>query len=121
MDKSHKPKLIYICSPLRGDVEVNIFRAKEYAREVFLQGDIPICPQIYFPQFVSVADRREDMSAMEMGLALLAQCGQINVYAWPPTEGMKIEINAAAKLGIPIRNIYGKERQRAAPSRDHCR
>lgn len=36
------PKLVYICAPLRGDVEKNIAFVKEKAREVFLEGNIPI-------------------------------------------------------------------------------
>ena len=44
-----RPKLIYICAPLRGEVEKNIAFAREKAREVFAEGDVPICPHLMFP------------------------------------------------------------------------
>ena len=43
------PKLVYICAPLLEDAEQNITFAKETAREVFLSGDIPVCPHLMFP------------------------------------------------------------------------
>ena len=100
-----EPMLIYICAPLRGDVEANIAKAKQYAREIFLQGDIPICPHIYFPQFASVNVSQEDRAAMDMGLELLKRCHYINVYADPPTSGMQAEIAFAKQNHIPVVNI----------------
>ena len=38
------PKLVYICAPLRGDVEKNIEFARQKAQEVFQAGDIPVSP-----------------------------------------------------------------------------
>ena len=42
------PKLVYVCAPLRGDVEKNIEFAREKAKEVFLEGNIPIVPTSCF-------------------------------------------------------------------------
>ncbi|MDL2218106.1 hypothetical protein LJC27_05555 [Christensenellaceae bacterium OttesenSCG-928-M15] len=114
-----EPELVYICAPLRGDVGVNIEKAKQYTREVFLDGDIPVCPHIYFPQFASVEDAREDRAAMDMGLALLKKCHRINIYADPPTAGMREEIEAAKKWGIQVVQMDGKEK--AAPRKEACR
>ena len=46
-------KKIFICSPLRGNIEENIRKAKGYSREVVLAGHIPITPHIYFTQFLN--------------------------------------------------------------------
>ena len=94
------PEMVYICSPLRGNVSENMAKAKEYAREVFLEGNIPICPHVYFPQFASVEDPAENRLAMDMGLSLLKRCSRINVYGDPPTEGMRAEIECAKENGI---------------------
>ena len=51
LTKNHGPRLVYICAPLRGELEKNIAFAKEKAQEVFQAGDIPICPHLMFPPF----------------------------------------------------------------------
>ena len=100
-DKS-APRMIYVCAPLRGDnMADNIERAKGYAREILLQGDVPFCPHIYFPQIADASDPEEDTKAMNACLAYLDNCQQLNVYSNPPTEGMSIEIERAALRGIP--------------------
>ncbi|KKL77730.1 hypothetical protein LCGC14_2032000, partial [marine sediment metagenome] len=43
---------IFICSRLRGDIENNIKRAKQFSREVMLQGHFPLTPHIYFTLFL---------------------------------------------------------------------
>lgn len=116
--ESRGPDLVYICAPLRGNVEANIDKATEYAREVFLRGDLPICPHIYFPQFASVDNPQEDRAAMDMGLALLRRCQRINVYSGSPTSGMREEIAKAKEWGIKIQPMRGKEKPR--PNRVDC-
>jgi len=84
-------KKIFICSPLRGDIKNNIEKAKEYSREVALQGDIPITPHIYFPQFLDDNNPKERELGMKMGQELLKICDDIKIFG-VPTEGMKEEI-----------------------------
>ena len=46
-------KLVYVCSPLRGDMEANIRSARQYCEYVVKEcGAIPIAPHIYFTQFL---------------------------------------------------------------------
>lgn len=94
-------------------------KAKQYAREVFIDGDIPVCPHIYFPQFASVEDAREDRTAMDMGIALLKKCHRINIYADSPTAGMKEEIEAAKRWGIQVVRMGDKEKE--AHHKEACR
>lgn len=96
------PKLVYICAPLRGEVEKNIAFAKEKAREVFQTGDIPICPHLMFPPFADPDDPAQDQAAREMGLRLVESCQQVNVYGPEWTEGMWAEIRHAMDLGIDV-------------------
>ena len=37
-------KMVYICSPLRGEPEKNIAKANEYAREEAMKGNCAIAP-----------------------------------------------------------------------------
>ncbi len=64
------PKLVYICAPLRGDVEKNIEFARQKAQEVFQAGDIPVCPHLMFPPVADPKNPQQDQAAQEMGLRL---------------------------------------------------
>ncbi len=96
------PKLVYICAPLRGEVEKNIEFARQKAREVFQNGDVPVCPHLMFPPIADPTHPMEDRAAREMGLRLVASCQQLNVYGPTWTEGMWAEIHRAEELGIPV-------------------
>jgi len=84
-------KKIFICSPLRGDIEKNQNNAKKYAREVSLSGNLPIVPHIYFTLFLNEIDEKERLRGIESGIALMDICDEMYVYG-DPTTGMKIEI-----------------------------
>lgn len=99
--KDHGPKLVYICAPLRGEVEKNIEFARQKAQEVFQAGDIPVCPHLMFPPIADPGNPVQDQAAREMGLRLVEKCQQVNVYG-PVTEGMWAEIHRANKLDIPV-------------------
>ena len=96
------PKLVYICAPLRGEVEKNIAFAREKAREVFAEGNVPVCPHLLFPPIADTGNPAQDQAAREMGLRLVEFCQQVNVYGPVWTEGMWAEINHAERLGIPV-------------------
>lgn len=100
-ERNH-PKLIYICAPLRGEVEKNIAFARERAREVFAGGDVPICPHLMFPPIADPENPTQDQAVREMGLRLVESCQQVNVYGPVWTDGMCAEIRHAERLGIPI-------------------
>lgn len=100
-------RLIYICSPLRGDIEKNIQKAQGYCREaVELWPDvIPIAPHVYCTQFLDDTMPQERKAGMELGIALLDICDEIWVYGINnPSEGMKKEIDYAKEHGIPVRD-----------------
>ena len=103
-ERSHTgPKLVYICAPLRGDVEKNIEFARQKAQEVFLPGDVPVCPHLMFPPIADPDDPVQDQAAREMGLRLVEACQQVNVYGPARTEGMRVEIRHANGLGILVK------------------
>lgn len=77
-------KLIYVCSPLAGDIKNNIEKAKRYCKEV-IQNDlieqyIPIAPHIYFTQFLDDLKPEDRQLGLKCGLELLKICDELWVY-----------------------------------------
>lgn len=89
--------MVYICSPLRGNVTKNIERAIEYCRFAASKGVIPFAPHVYFTQFLDDTDPVQRAAGMRMGLAMLPRCKELWVFG-PPSEGMRAEIELAQKL-----------------------
>lgn len=116
-------KLVYICSPLRGDYDTNIDNAAEYSRAAFTRGYIPITPHIYFTRFMNDDNERERCMAMDAGLQLLLMCSEVWVFGLDhPSEGMQAEIAHAIRHGIPVRDgmaiISGKASEQRTPKAD---
>lgn len=104
-----RKKLVYICSPCRGDYTKNIQSARVYCAWVMMNFPciIPIAPHIYFTQFLNDKLPDERALGMEAGLALLDMCDELWVYGLDdPSVGMKAEIEYAREHGIPIRDGY---------------
>ena len=115
--KCMRKKLVYICSPCRGDVEKNIEKAQRYCREAVELWDdvIPIAPHVYFTQFLDDTKQEERAAGMDMGLSLLAMCDELWVYGIEnPSEGMRSEIEYAKQHQIPIRDAAELYRNREA-------
>ena len=107
-------KLVYICSPLRGDVLTNLANAAKYCREVVEQWPdvIPIAPHIYFTQFLNDHIPNERSLGMEMGLALLDMCDELWAYGIDnPSEGMRAELDYATEHGIEIRDGFEQRKE----------
>lgn len=87
-------KLVYVCSPLKGNIEENINKAKGYCKEVIEKGFIPIAPHIYFTQFLNDLKEEERKMGIECGMELLKLCDELWVYGdYTKSEGMTAEIN----------------------------
>ena len=101
----NKRRLVYICSPYKGDYIRNTIQAHKYCGFATDMGYLPIAPHIYFTTFLSDTipiDRRE---GMEMGLQLLEICEEVWVFGIDkPSAGMAAEILRAAALNMPIRD-----------------
>ncbi|MBR0365847.1 MAG: DUF4406 domain-containing protein [Clostridia bacterium] len=94
---------VYIASPLRGDIEGNIQRAKEYCRFVIKQKKLPLCPHIYFTQFLNDRIESERRIGMLYGIHMLKRCKELWVFGDRISEGMQSEIKIAKDRNMPIR------------------
>lgn len=102
-------KLVYICSPLRGDYEKNIENAETFCRVTMMHVPdvIPLAPHIYFPRFLYDTVEEERALGMEAGIALLDKCDELWAFGLEnPSEGMRAEIEHAKERGIPVRNGF---------------
>ena len=104
--------LIYICSPLKGDVKRNIEKANYYARYAYSQGGIPIAPHTIFTQFLDDSNPKERRDGMAMGFELLERCTELWVFGTTVSKGMRKEIDYARKNGIKIRWIVLRETEK---------
>ena len=95
-------KIIFVCSPLSGDIAENIRKATEYCRTVSDLGYIPIAPHVYFTQFLDDEVFEDREWGLRMGLGLLGRCDEIWVFGNTISKGMKSEIYAAQGLSIQI-------------------
>ena len=84
-------KKVFICSPLKGNMEQNIENARRYAREAILAGYLPIVPHIYFTQFLDDLKEEERALGIKAGGELIDVCDELWVFG-EPSEGMKKEI-----------------------------
>jgi len=110
-----KRKLIYICSPFRAhetdaakaelEMKKNLNVARQACGIVMNQGNLPIAPHLYFPQFLDDGNEKTRNYGINAGLELLENCDELWVIGERITEGMAREIGKAGRLGLPIRHV----------------
>lgn len=93
-------KLIFVSSPLRGDIQKNLEMVKKYCKLVVDEGHIPFAPHLFYTQFLDDEIGDERCLGMQMGLDMLELCDEL--WAFPTwgkvSEGMSIEIKLAKEL-----------------------
>lgn len=95
-------KFVYVCSPLRGDLERNIRKANGYCRFAVKQGVLPLAPHAIFTGFLDDTIPEERQAGIDLGLELLKRSDEIWVFGERISEGMLAEIEAAKEMRIPI-------------------
>lgn len=96
---------IYVCSPFKGNVELNTENARDYCRDVINENPnyIPVAPHLYFPQFLPDDDKECRRLGRTLSLELMKSCAELWVFGDKISDGMAAEISEAAYYGIPIR------------------
>ena len=93
-------KLVYICSPYRGEVERNLQYAKELTRIALENNFVPITPHLYLTQAVNDEVPEEREKGMAAGKELLKHCKYILIGSrYGLSEGMLEEIELALQYG----------------------
>ena len=95
--------VVYICSPLAGDMEANLEKARRYCRFAVDTGYVPIAPHLLFPQFMNDSDTAERDLALFMDLVLLSKCAELWVFGEKVSRGMGIELEKARQKRKTVR------------------
>lgn len=75
-DKKYRP-LVYICSPFSGGIAENNERTRRFCRFALKQGQIPLAPQLMFPQFMDDENPEERSLAIFMDIVLMGKCSEV--------------------------------------------
>lgn len=104
MNRSPYNHVVYVASPLSGDIENNMAKAAGYCKFVMRHGFVPYAAHLLFTKFLDDNVPEERAAAMKMDEEMLRRVDE----AWFFTEngrmssGMRAEYEQAKKLGIPI-------------------
>jgi hypothetical protein len=96
-------KLIFVCSPYRGNLEYNTSRAQGYCRFVHSQGCVPYAPHLNNPQFLDESIPEEREAGIILGLQLLKRSDEMWLFGDRLSEGMTEELKTAQQMKIPVR------------------
>ncbi|GHU53195.1 hypothetical protein FACS1894132_04690 [Clostridia bacterium] len=104
-------KKVYICSPYREytdeqgrhlEVDDNVENAINYSKLAVKNGCMPVCPHIYFTQFLDDNDNSQRNCGRTVGIEWLENCHELWVFGDYISEGMTKEIEFANEWDIPI-------------------
>ena len=95
-----KSKLVYVCSPYRGETEKHRKYAKELTRAVLEAGGVPVTPHLYIALVLDDKEPEERKLGLSAGHELLRNCPFILVGGkFGISEGMRSEIELARQIG----------------------
>ena len=101
----HYRPMIFVIAPftevVKGDAE-SIRTVRSNCRFVYQHGGIPVCPQLYLPQFINMHHSHEFQVAAFINIVLLTKCAE----AWSfskPTHDMRYFIRLAKRKNKNIR------------------
>ncbi|NLW78398.1 MAG: hypothetical protein GXY32_03170 [Ruminococcaceae bacterium] len=80
---------------------------REYCRQLYEAGYMPVCPNLHFPQFLNMKTPQERKAALEMAQNLLRRCRVVVVCGKALTDTMMCEIMLAQRLHITSTTLDG--------------
>jgi hypothetical protein len=101
-------KLIFICSPFAGDIEINTLRARRYARFAYIKGYVPYAPHLHNPQFLSEDISVEREAGITLGIEILSRADELWCFGEVLTSGMEEELRYAYQNDVPIKYFTEK-------------
>lgn len=90
---------IYIAHAYAHDPVGSAACVRAICRRLVVEGHLPIAPQLYLPAFLDETTERN--LALQFCLRLVALADEVRVYG-EPTAGMRLEIDEARRLEIPV-------------------
>jgi len=114
---SNKP-LVFICSPYRGDIELNTIRARRFCRFAYSQGTAPFAPHLHNTQFLQEDIPEEREAGIALGLEVMKRVDEVWLFGNELTEGIKFELRSAHQMKIPVRYFTDKCEEREVDSNE---
>ena len=100
--------VVYISHAYSSDPAGNRVRVARIARELALQGHVPLAPHLLFPSFIDEAGERD--LAVKLCIELVGRADEVHTYG-EVSEGMRLEVEEAERLGIPVIGETWREAQ----------
>lgn len=93
-------KLIYVCSPYRGEVRRNIENAKKHCMRILEGGNVPLCVHLFLNEMTGLSEKKGDRNTLlELGKLYVRMADELWVFPNPKvSEGMIGEIKLAEKM-----------------------
>lgn len=101
-------KKVYICAPLKGNVEENLMNARRYTEFALRSGAAPVVPHFY-ALCLDDDNPLEREIGMRAGQSLLWFCDELWVFGDVLSAGMQAEIRFCKTMNIRIRYIRESE------------
>ncbi len=101
--------LVYIASPLCGDVEKNLEFARRACRFAIEQEVTPFAPHLLYTQMLDDNSPADRQLGIEMGGQMLELCDELWLCGDRISAGMAGEKELAEQLGIPVRQINAED------------
>ena len=108
-DAAEPNKVVYIASPLSGDIEQNLQFARLACRYAMAQGAAPFAPHLLYTQMLDDSRPEERKLGIDMGSRMLERCDELWLCGDRISHGMAGEKKLAEALGIPVRSIGAEE------------
>lgn len=91
--------IIYVCHSFSTDPDTNAHLIRRQCRQIAESRLVPLAPQLFLPQFLDEDTERE--LALGICFELIGLADEVWVYG-EATDGMRLEIAEAERLGIPV-------------------
>jgi len=101
--------VVYIASPLSGDVEENLLFARQACRYAMAQGAVPFAPHLLYTQMLDDENPEERLLGIDLGGRMLKRCDELWLCGDRISSGMAGEKMLAEELSIPVRRIGTEE------------
>ena len=102
----HYRPMIFVVAPFTEVVKNNptsLRAVRSYCRFVYQHGGIPVCPQLYLPQFINLHRSKEFQVAAFINIVMLTKCAELWVFGERITKGMSQEIRKAETRNMIVR------------------
>ena len=103
--------VVYIASPLSGDVKRTLQFARQACRYAISEEMTPFCPQLLYTQMLDDSDPEERPLGIDMGTRMLRLCDELWLCGERSCPGMAGEKVMAERRGSPVRSVSTEEIQ----------